>query len=52
MADRITVNSKEEADQLIKEGYVIVSINHFVSGNQPSYTLERDSDWSKKFESK
>lgn len=48
MVDKITVNSKAEADQLVKEGYAIVSIEHFVNGDQPSYTLERGSAWSKK----
>lgn len=48
MADRVTVNSKEEADQLVKEGYAIVSIAHFVNGDQASYTLEKGSDWSRK----
>lgn len=52
MVDQITVNSKEEADQLVKEGYSVVSIQYFVNGNQPSYTLEKCSDWSEKLRSK
>lgn len=48
MVDKITVNSKSEADQLVKKGYAIVSVEYFVNGDQTSYTLERGSDWSKK----
>ena len=48
MVDKITVNSKSEADQLVKKGSAIVSVEYFVNGDQTSYTLERGSDWSKK----
>lgn len=47
MADRITVSSKEEADQLVNDGYAIISIQYFVTGDQPSYTLEKGTDRSK-----
>lgn len=48
MADTITVCSKAEADELVKNGYAIVSIGYFVNGDEASYTLERGSDWSRK----
>lgn len=48
LADTITVCSKAEADELVKNGYAIVSIGYFVNGDEASYTLERGSDWSRK----
>ncbi len=52
MLDRITVNSKEEADKLVEQGYAIVTIANWVTGDGASYTLERGSEWSKGLDSK
>lgn len=52
MTERRIVHSKAEADELVKKGYAIISIEYFVNGSQASYTLERGTDWSRKLGSK
>ena len=46
MVKKIVVHSAEEVEQLVKEGYAIVSEAHFTSGEGVAYTLEKGSDWS------
>lgn len=52
MSDRKITTSKEEMENLLKEGYVVTSIAHFSEGDIPTYTLEKDTEWSKNFDKK
>ena len=49
MEEKVTCTSEEEKGKLEREGYVVVSVANFSSGDGVTYTLERGSTWSKKF---
>lgn len=50
--EKVTCCSEQERIDLEKQGYVVVSVAYFTENGNPTYTLERNSDWSEKFKTK
>ena len=52
MVEKVTCSSEEEKNRLEQEGYIVVSVATFPSGNGVNYTLDRGSDWSNQLKKK